>query len=192
MTDYFENYSFAVEETPERLTRLEDLLLDTVRDDAGDDTAVPASEYQRQGDGSTLWIYADEGNDAHLVAAAIAAWQTEFNLTEPVSFMAAYTASRPVDDAYGGGAFFIHRGRVASMDTSQWVREQTEGKRRPASPAEIQAARDQYQDDDIRVDEDAQVSQAEPAAQDAACDHGQWVSAWVYVQEEEAEGAVCL
>jgi hypothetical protein len=40
----------------------------------------------------------------------------------------------------------------------------------------ITAARDLYQNDDIEVDDDAKLSENE---------HGAWVQAWVYVNEEE-------
>jgi hypothetical protein len=48
---------------------------------------------------------------------------------------------------------------------------------RPATEAEIQAARDHYaaDSDDVSIDEDAQVS---------ASHEGVWVQAWVYLPTE--------
>lgn len=48
----------------------------------------------------------------------------------------------------------------------------------PASPKEIQAARDTYQTTDITIDDDAQLSIA---------DDGFWVSAWVWLTNEEVD-----
>lgn len=50
-----------------------------------------------------------------------------------------------------------------------------------ATPAEIEAARDEYaigSDDNIEIDDDASTSRA---------DAGTWVSAWVWVQAPEKE-----
>lgn len=49
----------------------------------------------------------------------------------------------------------------------------------PADAAEIEAARDAYQDDDLEIDDDALVSHA---------DEGYWVSAWVWIDNDDAEG----
>lgn len=48
-----------------------------------------------------------------------------------------------------------------------------------ASPEEIEAARNAYSDDDLEIDDDAAVSRA---------DDGVWVSAWVFVPNENGEG----
>lgn len=48
----------------------------------------------------------------------------------------------------------------------------------PADPAEIEAARDGYQDDDLEIDDDALVSHA---------DEGYWVSAWVWIAHDDDE-----
>lgn len=48
-----------------------------------------------------------------------------------------------------------------------------------ASPAEIEAARNAYADDDLEIDDDAAVSRA---------DDGYWVGAWVWIANDDAEG----
>jgi hypothetical protein len=48
----------------------------------------------------------------------------------------------------------------------------------PAEPDEIVAAREMYADDDIQIDDDAAASRA---------DDGVWVSAWVWVPNEEED-----
>lgn len=46
----------------------------------------------------------------------------------------------------------------------------------PATEEEIQAARDEYQNDDVEIDEGALASHA---------DGGVWVAAWVWLGDEE-------
>lgn len=50
----------------------------------------------------------------------------------------------------------------------------------PATAAEIQTARDLYQTDDVEIDDNAAVSRT---------DEGMWVAAWVWINNEELEGA---
>lgn len=48
----------------------------------------------------------------------------------------------------------------------------------PATEEQIAAARDEYGSDDIQIDSDAQISEA---------DDGYWVQAWVWIDAPEEE-----
>lgn len=53
----------------------------------------------------------------------------------------------------------------------------------PATTEEIQRARDEYQNDDVEIDEGAEASHA---------DGGVWVQAWVWLGDEELLATNCL
>lgn len=70
-----------------------------------------------------LWIYSEEyGNISH-ISHAIHETMKHYNTPGFVTFEWAYSASKPMLDAYGGGAAFITAEQCLHHTTGDWLRE---------------------------------------------------------------------
>lgn len=69
-----------------------------------------------------LWIYDGDGEgNTNTVAEFVFYLMRKFDMQEFVAFQFANTASRPILDAYGGGALFITQNGVEHMTSGEWL-----------------------------------------------------------------------
>ena len=70
-----------------------------------------------------LWIVGDEYPHVDLIAAAIHETLKKYNLEQVVAFEWSHDASRPVHDAYGGGAAVISKDEIFIQTTRDILEE---------------------------------------------------------------------
>lgn len=68
-----------------------------------------------------LWLYAEECADIDTILEAISNYQNKYNDPGPISFEWANTCSKPMLDAFGGGAAVIYNGHISFVNTGYWV-----------------------------------------------------------------------
>ena len=73
-----------------------------------------------------LWIYTEENAGIDSLAHAIHETMKHYNTPGYVTFEWAYTASKPMLDAFGGGAAFISATEITIRSTGDWINEMIE------------------------------------------------------------------
>lgn len=68
-----------------------------------------------------VFIRSDESADVDAVAHILKDWLSEMKIEKAVQFEWASTASKPVPNAFGGGAAHITATEIKWMDTSSWL-----------------------------------------------------------------------
>jgi len=76
-----------------------------------------------------IWIASDIWADLDALLAVVADYQLRFNLRLETgwSFWTltwAFTCSKPHVDSFGGGAAYVYKGKIATMNTWEWLLEQ--------------------------------------------------------------------
>ena len=74
-------------------------------------------------DGDGFWIHADESGSPDEASRLVQAFLTTFRPDDVVSFEWSDTCSRPILDAFGGGAMIVTATDVEAMHTSGWLGE---------------------------------------------------------------------
>ena len=118
--NYYTKFSFKVSGEQRHLQRLVDIIRDTAEEtDFGLDCDLSLQA-------RVLSIWTDESGDVDVLVQAIAYWQKLFKIDEPVGFEWINDADKPTDDAYGGGAVVIHKGKCKWLNTGAWLSNQME------------------------------------------------------------------
>jgi hypothetical protein len=76
-------------------------------------------------EGNELWLHSDTGG-IEAVCVFIQHLLQKFNPTGVVTFEWSHDCSKPRTDAYGGGAAIVTAQEIKTINTSDWLREQTQ------------------------------------------------------------------
>ena len=131
MANYPTLFSFAVTDlTDAQRTWLEALL-------ATDEEGLPSAELrplladetpgfaaQFEDDGRTLWVHSEDGGTPADAANVVQQFLARFRPEDSLGFEWANTCSRPIIDAFGGGAVFITATHQRWNNSSTWLAEQ--------------------------------------------------------------------
>lgn len=138
MPDFTTEFSFAIlldgDEQREWATRAV-AYIESVHDEEHDPAATDEffavlpedPEFNRFGievDDDGLWLHSEEGGDPAHVIPLVQAYLAKFDPQGYVGIEWANTCSRPVLDAFGGGAVFVTANGSHWMTSSQWLTEQ--------------------------------------------------------------------
>lgn len=77
--------------------------------------------FRAEVDNDGFWIHADESGSPDEVARLVQAFLTAFRPDDVVSFEWSDTCSRPILDAFGGGAMIVTATDLEAMHTSGWI-----------------------------------------------------------------------
>lgn len=128
MADYYTHFSCLIDvgtaDKAARALALFQELRDADQD--ADDPEVSGFDlaHKDSPEGSTLWIHDDEHGDASNVISFVLRLAEDFDLTGLWGFQYALSCSRPLLDAYGGGAHVIDLGArksIAWTCTQNWL-----------------------------------------------------------------------
>jgi hypothetical protein len=86
-----------------------------------DDAGLDNIEFQ-EGAEPALWISGDQVNCNYL-AALLQQFLIHANDERSIAFEFSLDCSKPITDAFGGGAFVVSKDAIESMGTSSWVSE---------------------------------------------------------------------
>lgn len=124
MADYYTHLSILVTGSEEELDHLIRMLNDANDElDQEEEGSSMGVLYEKEKRG--VWIHDDAGYvEIEPLCEAISSWLSHFNSPKYVTVEWAHTCSRPILDAYGGGAALIRAERVDYLSTAQWLRQQ--------------------------------------------------------------------
>ena len=91
--------------------------------------------FRAEVDDDGLWIHSDESGSPGEAARLVQAFLAAFRLDDTVAFEWADTCSRPILDAFGGGAMLVTATDIESTHTGAWIAERLAA-RAAAAPAE--------------------------------------------------------
>jgi hypothetical protein len=131
MANYYTSTSFLVQGPTKESTK-ELLELFTKRDEASceDDDILSTGcivqlDRDTYSDGPFVWITHDESANVEAIAEVLSEWlESPEDRPAFVAFEYAFTASRPLLDAFGGGACYVSRTEVKFTTTGQWIEDQ--------------------------------------------------------------------
>ncbi len=95
------------------------------------------SSFRAEVDDDGLWIHSDESGSPHEAARLVQAFLATFRPDDAVGFEWSDACSRPILDAFGGGAMLVTATDIESTHTSDWVTERLAARSAtpPAGPA---------------------------------------------------------
>lgn len=116
MADYYTYCSFNI---PLTAAQQDWAIAELSRED--DDNLSPGVVCEKRGD--HLWIRHDETADVDELMERLQAVMKHFDIVGPWGFMWSGDCSRPLIDAYGGGACAITQTDITSVNTHEWLHQ---------------------------------------------------------------------
>ena len=92
-----------------------------------DEESYPVCDIVDEPGQQAIWVHEDEGGgDLGALFDIVAEFQKVFSIAQSWYISWANTCSSPRLDSFGGGAVFIHKGEVDSIDTESWISQKNQ------------------------------------------------------------------
>lgn len=133
MANYYTSFSTLI---PYR-TRREQLwlLAQLEAQDTSADEDGPYCSYTHHPKEQAVWVYTEESGNVEGLADLVARFQLRFAIPTPWILEWANTCSRPVLDAFGGGAIAVYQGKIQTFWpqglAERWIARQKRNTPRP-------------------------------------------------------------
>jgi hypothetical protein len=128
MADHYTHFSFALTDLSEEEQAWLGALLDSPDDTPNEELAALLGDDEYIGfeasfedDGRTLWVHAGESGTPERAAVVVQEFLARFRPGDAVGFEWANTCSRPLLDAFGGGAVFVTAAEQRWLSSAQWL-----------------------------------------------------------------------
>ena len=133
MADYFTNFSVELPLKPEQrdyALKIAEQALAHRNDDEPLPSTFPESLkdetedwcFETEADGDGIWIHSQYGGQES-VCAFIQHLLQKFSFAGAVAFEWSHDCTKPLTDAYGGGAAFVTSTEIETFSTSEWLRK---------------------------------------------------------------------